>query len=54
MSKETKVDVTLSIPWGSLWLFTIAFAHVAGWRAVAAILIWPYYLGEAVASAVGR
>ena len=27
------------------WLFTIGFLHLGFWKAVLAILLWPYYLG---------
>jgi hypothetical protein len=32
--------------WFAAWLFTIGFLHLGFWRAVLALLIWPYYLGE--------
>ncbi|HPJ17378.1 MAG TPA: hypothetical protein PK639_04100 [Candidatus Woesebacteria bacterium] len=32
--------------WGAAWLFTIGFLKLGFWQGVAAILIWPYYLGE--------
>lgn len=35
--------------WYIGWLFTIAFAKLAFWKAVLALLIWPYYLGNAFA-----
>lgn len=31
--------------WCIGWLFTIAFAHLIWWKALLAIIIWPYYLG---------
>ncbi|HVO76432.1 MAG TPA: hypothetical protein VMT60_00470 [Candidatus Bathyarchaeia archaeon] len=31
--------------WGIGWLFTIGFLKLAFWKAVLAIIIWPYYLG---------
>lgn len=48
------VTVNLGVPWFTLWIFTIAFAHLSFGQGVLGILIWPYYLGEAVAAAVGR
>ena len=39
--------------WIAGWLFTIGFAQLSFWRAVLAIFIWAYYLGEAVVRAVG-
>jgi hypothetical protein len=31
--------------WFIGWLFTIAFAQLSFWKAVLALVIWPYYLG---------
>ena len=50
----SNVTVNLGIPWFTLWIFTLAFAHLSFGRGVLAIAIWPYYLGEAIAAAVGR
>ncbi len=35
--------------WFMGWLFTIAFAKLTFWKAVLALIIWPYYLGAALA-----
>lgn len=42
-----RADVTGPI-WFIGWLFTIAFAQLIWWKAVLALVIWPYYLGLAV------
>src|SRR5579883_2595562 len=31
--------------WFAAWLFTIGFLHLAFWRGVLAIILWPYYIG---------
>ena len=31
--------------WVAGWLFSIGFLHLAFWRGVLAIAVWPYYLG---------
>jgi uncharacterized membrane protein len=31
--------------WIAAWLFTVGFLHLGFWRAVLAIVLWPYYLG---------
>ena len=31
--------------WFAGWLFSIGFLHLAFWRGVLAIVLWPYYLG---------
>lgn len=51
---NTSVSVSLGFPWFTLWIFTIAFAHLGAGQGALAILFWPYYLGEAVAAAIGR
>ncbi len=34
--------------WFIGWLFTIAFAKLVWWQILLGIIIWPYYLGQAV------
>jgi uncharacterized membrane protein len=31
--------------WLAGWLFSIGFLKLAFWKAVLALIIWPYYLG---------
>ena len=31
--------------WLAGWLFTIGFLHLPFWKALFAIMAWPYYLG---------
>ena len=35
--------------WVAAWLFTIGFLKLSFWQGVAAIIIWPYFLGSALA-----
>ena len=35
--------------WFALWLFTIGFLKFSFWKGVLAILLWPYFLGVALA-----
>ena len=35
--------------WFGAWLFTISFLHLSFWKAILALLVWPYYLGAALA-----
>lgn len=54
MSKTSpQTEVTMGITWFTLWIFTIAFAHLSFWQGAIGVVIWPYYLGDAIASAVG-
>jgi len=55
MSNETKskkknsCNASLVGPiWYIGWLFTVAFAKLTFWKAVLALIIWPYYLGNAL------
>jgi hypothetical protein len=36
--------------WFARWLFTLGLLHLAFWKGVAAIVVWPYYLGVAFSS----
>lgn len=40
--------------WFAGWLFTIGFLHLAFWKGVIAIILWPYFIGQAVSNFVGR
>jgi len=31
--------------WFAGWLFTIGFLHLGFWKALFALVLWPYYLG---------
>lgn len=33
--------------WFAGWLFTIAYSNLVWWKILLAIIIWPYYLGQA-------
>lgn len=35
--------------WVAAWLFTIGYLQLTFWQGLLAIVIWPYYLGSAVA-----
>ena len=41
--------VTLFPLWMIGWLFAIGYLHPSFWRAVLMLLIWPFYLGRALA-----
>jgi len=34
--------------WYIGWLFTIGFAKLSFWKAILALIIWPYYLGSSI------
>ncbi len=31
--------------WCGGWLFTIGYLHLGFWKAVFAIIVWPYFIG---------
>ena len=35
--------------WFGAWLFTIGFLKLSFWQGVLALVVWPYYLGVALA-----
>lgn len=35
--------------WFAFWLFTLGYLHLTFWKGVLALIIWPYYLGVALA-----
>ena len=38
--------------WAAGWLFTVGFLHLAFWKAVLAIIIWPYYIGMTISALI--
>ena len=55
MSTETKPKRTIvrtgslaGVFWSAGWMFTIAFAKLIWWKALLALIVWPYFLGLAV------
>lgn len=42
---------SLGLLWIAAWLFTIGFLQLAFWQGVAALFVWPYYLGAFIAAA---
>lgn len=46
-SKNIKVRTTSTsggVIWTAGWIFTIAFARLIWWKALLALVIWPWYL----------
>lgn len=36
---------SVGLLWFGAWLFTIGFLKLSFWKAVLALVVWPYYLG---------
>jgi hypothetical protein len=34
--------------WFIGWLFTIGYANLVWWKIIVGIVVWPFYLGDAV------
>ena len=34
--------------WFAGWLFTIAFAKLVWWKALLGLVVWPYFLAQAL------
>lgn len=43
---------SMGIFWFIGWLFTIGFLHLAFWKGVLALVIWPYYIGAMVGGVI--
>ncbi|MCX7911658.1 MAG: hypothetical protein N2506_01645 [Dehalococcoidales bacterium] len=39
--------------WFAGWLFTIGFANLVWWKIILGIVVWPFYLGDAVLALQG-
>jgi hypothetical protein len=48
MGKRVSISVSGGL-WFVAWLFTVGYAKLGFWSGVLAILIWPYFLGDALA-----
>jgi hypothetical protein len=48
MGKNNAPSATGGIIWFIGWLFTIAYANLAVWKMIVGIIIWPFFLGDAV------
>lgn len=45
---------SLGLLWFGGWLYTVGFLHLTFWKGVLALLLWPYYLGLALAGLTPR
>jgi hypothetical protein len=43
---------SIGLLWIAGWLFTIGYLKLAFWQGVLAIVIWPFYIGAALAPPV--
>jgi hypothetical protein len=45
---QANVSAPVGPIWLIGWLFTIRFANLIWWQALAALVVWPYFLGLAL------
>lgn len=43
---------SFGVIWLAGWLFSIGYLDLSFWQGLMALLVWPYYLGAAVAPGV--
>ncbi len=48
MDKCRATGATGGVIWFIGWLFTISFAQLAFWKIIVGLVIWPFFLGEAL------
>ena len=36
------------VVWYGGWLFTVGFANLVWWKIILGIVVWPFYLGDAI------
>lgn len=48
MDKHGASGAVAGVIWFIGWLFTISFAQLIWWKIIVGIVVWPYFLGEAV------
>ena len=48
MASDNAAGATGGVIWFIGWLFTIAYANLAVWKMIVGIIIWPFFLGDAV------
>jgi len=46
--RSNAAGATGGVIWFIGWLFTIAFANLVWWKIILGLVIWPYYLGQAL------
>jgi len=45
-AKSTGASSAAGMLWFGGWLFTLGFAKLIWWKALLALVVWPYFLGE--------
>ena len=50
---KVKNQAFTAFSWFAAWMFVIGFLHLTFWKAVLAIVVWPYYLGVYIAGLIG-
>jgi hypothetical protein len=45
---KVKVESGFGVIWCIGWMFTIGFLQLVWWKALLALIVWPWYLGAAI------
>jgi hypothetical protein len=45
---KVKVESGFGVIWCIGWMFTIGFLQLIWWKALLALIVWPWYLGVAI------
>ncbi len=53
-SKTYKRAGDCGIIWLIGWLFSIGFLKLAFWKAVLALILWPYYIGDTLSQFIQK
>ena len=48
MSKGSSAGMGGGVIWFAGWLFTIGYVNLVWWKIILGIVVWPFYLGDAV------
>lgn len=50
MIEKVKIEhhANMGMIWFVGWLFTIGYLNLTFWKGALALVIWPYYIGEAL------
>jgi hypothetical protein len=49
VSKVKSSGTGFGIIWFIGWLFTIGYVDLGFWKIILGIVVWPFYLGQAIA-----
>lgn len=51
MARKIDCGSSLGMAWFAGWLFSLGYLDLGFWKGILGILMWPYYIGVALAGA---